>query len=412
METEKLNGYLKEDHRAHILEARERLAPVLKNTSLIYSDFFSSEYGCDVYIKPENLQTTGSFKIRGAYNKICSLTEEEKAHGVICSSAGNHAQGVAYSAQKKGIKAVIVMPSITPLVKVEATRAYGAEVVLHGDVYDDAYGKAVRLSEEKGYTFVHPFDDYQVLCGQGTIGLEILDELSDVDEILVPVGGGGLLSGIAAGVKAANPRVKVVGVEPIGAMSMKVSLDEGQIARLSEVKTIAEGVAVRQVGELTFALCKEYVDEMVTVSEKDIMESVLMLLDKHKLIAEAAGVVTLAALKKRAKPGKKIVCLISGGNIDVVTISSIINQGLITRGRIMCFTVDLPDKPGQLLKVASLLADCGANVIGLEHNQFKATDRYSNKVQLEVTAETNGQQHINQITEILEDNGFLINRVY
>lgn len=412
MESEKVKYYLEQDHKANLLAAREHLKPVLKDTSVIYSDFYSSEYGCEIYIKPENLQATGSFKLRGAYNKISTLTEEEKAHGVICSSAGNHAQGVAFSAQQKGIKSVIVMPSITPLVKVDATKAYGAEVVLHGDVYDDAYSKAVKLSQEHGYTFVHPFDDYEVICGQGTIGLEILDELEDLDEILVPVGGGGLVAGIAMAVKTFRPSVKVIGVEPVGAMSMKISLEDGQVARLADIKTIAEGVAVRQVGDLSFALAQKYVDEVVAVSEKDIMESVLMLLDKHKLIAEAAGVVTLAALKKRAKGGKKIACVVSGGNIDVVTISSIINQGLITRGRIMCFTVDLPDKPGQLLKVASLLAENGANVIGLDHNQFKATDRYSNKVQLEVTAETNGHTHIKEITEMLEDNGFLINRVY
>ena len=341
-----------------------------------------------------------------------NLTEEEAARGVIASSAGNHAQGVAFGAQKRGIKATIVMPNVTPLLKVNATKAYGADVVIHGDVYDDAYSKAVTLSKEKGFTFVHPFDDYDVMCGQGTIGLEILDELCDVDEVLVPIGGGGLISGIAMAIKTVRPDVKVIGVSPVGSMAMKISLDEGQVSRLATVKTSAEGVAVRQVGDLTFAMAQKYVDEIITVTEKDIMDAVLVVMEKHKLITETAGVVPLAGVRKRAKPGKKIVCLISGGNIDVVTISSIVNQGLISRGRIMCFGVELPDKPGQLVKVASLLAENGANVIELQHNQFKAIDRYSNKVVLEVTVETNGHEHIKQLLEVLEDNNFIPNRIY
>ena len=250
------------------------------------------------------------------------------------------------------------------------------------------------------------------MCGQGTIGLEILDELCDVDEVLVPIGGGGLIAGIAMAIKTVRPDVKVIGVSPVGSMAMKISLDEGQVTRLATIKTSAEGVAVRQPGDLTFAMAKKYVDEIITVTEKDIMDAVLMVLEKHKLIAETAGVVPLAGVKKRAKPGKKIVCLMSGGNIDVVTISSIINQGLISRGRIMCFSVELPDKPGQLVKVATLLAENGANVIELQHNQFKAIDRYSNKVVLEVTVETNGHEHIKQILEVLEDNNFIPNRIY
>lgn len=412
MNTEKVNHYLGLNHKENIIKAKETLDGVIKPTPLILSDFFSKEYGCNVYLKPENFQTTGSFKLRGAYNKISNLTEEESKNGIIASSAGNHAQGVAFSAQKRRIQATIVMPNVTPLLKVDATKAYGSNVLIYGDVYDEAYGKAMELAEEKNYTFVHPFDDYDVLCGQGTIGLEILDELDQVDEVLVPIGGGGLISGIALAIKAIRPEVKVIGVVPVGAMSMKISVDEGRVTKLAEVKTSAEGVAVRQPGDLTFAIVKEYVDEIITVSEKDIMENVLLLLEKHKMIAETAGVVPLAALKKRAKPGKNIVCLISGGNIDVVTISSIINQGMTSRGRIMCFGVELPDKPGQLVKVAQLLAENGANVIELEHNQFKAIDRYSNKVVLEVTVETNGHQHINQVIGALEDNGFTINRVY
>lgn len=412
MNQELIKECLSLDHRENIEKARRNLAPVLKNTSLIYSDFFSGEYGCNIYIKPENLQRTGSFKLRGAYNKIANLSEDERKRGIICSSAGNHAQGVAYSAKEKGIPAIIIMPNVTPLLKVEATRAYGAKVILHGDVYDESYRYALDLSEKEGYTFVHPFDDYDVICGQGTIGIEILEELSEVDEILVPIGGGGLISGIALAVKAVNPAVKVIGVVPVGAMSMKISLEERQVTRLASIKTVAEGVAVKQPGDLTFAIAKSCIDEIITVSEKDIMEAVLLTMEKHKLVAETAGAIPLAGVRKRALPGKNIVCLLSGGNIDVVTISSIINQGMISRGRIMCFSVELPDKPGQLVKVAQILADCGANVIELEHNQFKALDRYSNKVLLEVTVETNGHGHIKEILSALEDHNFVVNRVY
>lgn len=412
MTEEQVNAYLQRDHKKDIQKAQENLEGVIKKTPIIFSEFYSNEYDCNVYIKPENFQITGSFKIRGAYNKINNLSEEERSNGIICSSAGNHAQGVAFSAQKNNIKSTVVMPNVTPLLKVDATKAYGSDVVIHGDVYDEAYAKAMELAKEHGYTFVHAFDDYDVICGQGTIGVEILQDLENIDEILVPIGGGGLISGIALAVKALKPEVKVIGVVPIGAMSMKISVDEGQITRLATVKTSAEGVAVRQPGNLTFALVKEYVDEIITVTEKDIMEAVLITLEKHKMIAETAGVVSLAGLKKRAQPGKNIVCLVSGGNIDVVTISSIINQGLISRGRIMCFTVELPDKPGQLVKVAQLLAENDANVIELVHNQFKAIDRYSNKVALEVTVETNGHDHIKQILEALEDHNFTINRVY
>ncbi len=412
MNAEQIKYYLELNHEENIKKAKENLKGVIKETPLIYSDFFSKENKCDIYIKPENFQKTGSFKIRGAYNKIVNLSEEECQKGIICSSAGNHAQGVAFSAQKRSIKSTIVMPNVTPLLKIDATKEYGSHVVIHGDVYDEAYSKARELATEYGYTFVHPFDDYDILCGQGTIGLEILEELEDVDEILVPIGGGGLISGIALAIKAIKPSVKVIGVVPVGAMAMKISVDEGQLTRLAAVKTSAEGVAVRQPGHLTFEITRHYVDDIITVSEKDIMEAVLLLLEKHKMIAETAGVVPLAAVKKRAEAGKKIVCLVSGGNIDVVTISSIINQGMISRGRIMCFSVELPDKPGQLVKVAQILAELGANVIELTHNQFKAIDRYSNKVALEVTVETNGHGHIKNIIETLEDNNFTVNRVY
>lgn len=412
MKETEVEKYLKLDHKLDIEKAKDNLKGIIKDTPLIHSDFYSDEYGCEVYIKPENLQITGSFKIRGAYNKIANLTPEESKNGIIASSAGNHAQGVAFSANAKGIKSTIVMPNVTPLLKVDATKAFGSEVIIHGDVYDEAYSRAMALTEEYGYTFVHPFDDYDILCGQGTIGFEILEELEGVDEVLIPVGGGGLIAGVALAIKSKNPKVKVIGVEPAGAMAMKISMEEGQITRLSTVKTSAEGVAVKQPGNLPFAFVKKYVDEIVTVSEKDIMENVLLLMEKHKLVAETAGVVSLAALKKRAKPGKKIVCLISGGNIDMVTISSIINQGMISRGRILCFSVDLPDKPGQLLKVAQLLAEVNANVIELEHDQFKTLDRYSNKVALEITVETNGHKHIKTVLDTLEDHGFDVHRIY
>jgi threonine dehydratase len=412
MEKILIDEYMARDHAADIRKAAETLRGVLKPTLPIRSDFYSEEYGCEIFIKPEHLQTTGSFKIRGAYNKIANLTDEELARGVIASSAGNHAQGVAYSAKARGTSAAIVMPNITPLLKVDATKSYGAEVILHGDVYDESYSFAVDMAARQNLVFIHPFDDYDIICGQGTIGLELLDELDAIDEILVPIGGGGLIGGIALAVKALKPAIKVIGVVPEGATSMKISLEEGRINRLATVKTSAEGVAVRQPGDLTFAIAQKFVDDIVTVSEKDIMENVLLIMEKHKFVAETAGVIPLAGLKSRAKPGRNIVCLMSGGNIDTVTISSIINQGMISRGRIMCFSVELPDRPGQLVKVATLLADNGANVIELEHNQFKAIDRYSNKVLLEVTVETNGHGHIRQVLSALEDSGFAVTRIY
>jgi threonine dehydratase len=285
-------------------------------------------------------------------------------------------------------------------------------VILHGDVYDESYDKAVELAVRNDFTFIHPFDDYHVVCGQGTIALEILAELPDADELLVPIGGGGLIGGIALAAKAINPKIKIIGVIPKGARSMKISLEEGRVSRLAEVRTAAEGVAVKQPGDLTFAIAQKYVDDIVTVSEKDIMENVLLVIEKHKFIAETAGVVPIAGLKKRAKRGRKIVCVMSGGNIDTVTLSSIISQGMISRGRIMCFSVELPDRPGRLVAVATLLADLGANVIGLEHNQFKAIDRYSDKVALEVTVETNGPEHIREILDALEGESYAVTRIY
>ncbi|MDF2676105.1 MAG: threonine ammonia-lyase [Bacillota bacterium] len=407
----KFTDYENLNHEENIRNAANKLEGTIKKTSLIYSDFFSKEYGNNVYIKPENLQVTGSFKVRGAFNKISNLTDEEKAKGVITASAGNHAQGVALSAQKAGVKAIIVMPTVTPLIKVEGTRSYGAEVVLSGNVYDESYKEALRLSKETGYTFVHAFDDYDVLCGQGTLGLEILEDLPNIDEILVPVGGGGLISGVALIAKAIKPSIRITGVEPVGALTMKTCMDEGCVVELERISTTAEGVAVKRAGDLTYEIVNKYVDGIIEVTEEDMTEALLMLVEKHKLIAETSGVLSLAALKKLNFKNKNVACIVSGGNIDVLTISSLINKGLVSRGRIFCFSVDLPDKPGQLLKVSQILADAGANVIKLEHNQFKAMDRFMN-VQLEVTAETNGEKHIQQILNTLINEQFKIHRIY
>ena len=392
------------------VEAKERLSNVLVKTKLIYSSTFSKEFGNTVYIKPENLQRTGSFKIRGAYNKIFMLSEEEKKKGLIASSAGNHAQGVAFAAQKLGVKATIVMPKHTPLIKVEATARFGAEVVLHGEVYDEAYEKAKELQEEKGYIFVHPFDDDAVIAGQGTIALEILKELPDVDIIMVPLGGGGLISGIAAAAKLKNPEIKIIGVEPEGAASAIKSLNEGKVTELSESYTIADGAAVKRIRDTTFEYIKKYVDEIITVSDYELMESFLILVEKHKLIAENAGILSLAGLRKIKEKDKKIVSVLSGGNIDVLTISSMISKGLISRGRIFSFSVQLPDKPGQLQMVSDILTRLNANVIKLDHNQFKNLDRF-HEVELQVTVETNGEEHIQKIIKEFKNFGYEILRI-
>ena len=392
-------------------EARERLKGVIGETNLLYSAIFSSESGNNVYIKPENLQKTGAFKIRGAYNKISKLSLKDRQKGLISSSAGNHAQGVAYAAQQLGVKATLVMPKTTPLIKVEATRSYGAQIVLSGDCYDEAYAEALRLQKEHQYLFVHPFNDLDVIEGQGTIGLEILEDLENIDCILVPIGGGGLIAGIAAAVKSLRPDIKIIGVEPEGAMAMKLSMDNNKLTYLNTVDTIADGVAVKKPGDLAFSIIKDYVDEIVTVSDFDIMEAFLLLLEKHKLIGENAGVLSLAGLKKVQERDKNIVCVVSGGNIDVLTISSLINRGLVSRGRIFCFSVDLPDKPGELLRISEILSKSNANVIKLNHNQFKSLDRLMD-VQLEVTVETNGHKHIEQIIYEMNQVGYEIKKVY
>ena len=394
-----------------ILSARERIKDITINTKLIYSSEYSTECENEVYIKPENLQLTGSFKLRGALNKICKLSKQQKDKGLIASSAGNHAQGVAFSASKLGIKATIVMPETTPLIKVQATRNYGVDVVLKGEYYDDAFKEAKRLELEHGYTFIHPFNDVDVMAGQGTIALEIIEELKDVEVILIPIGGGGLISGMAVAAKSINPNIKIIGVQADGSSAMKQSFDKGEIVNLDKVDTIADGSAVKNPGDIAFQVIKDYVDEIITVTDHELMEAVFILVEKHKIVAEATGVLSLAALKKLDFKGKKVVSLISGGNIDVVTVAAILNHGLLTRGRIFCFTVKLHDSPGQLLKVSKILAELGANVIKLDHNQFKAVDRLKN-VLLEVTVETSGHEHIESIVSELENNGYNVDKVY
>ncbi len=402
---------MKKLHKLYdFMEARERLGTVIEKTKLIHSNIFSDESGNDVYIKPENLQRTGAFKIRGAYNKIAKLTEEEKKRGVIAASAGNHAQGVALAAQKLGIKAVIVMPKHTPLIKVEATRRYGAEVILTGEVYDEAYEYAKKLQEKEGYTFVHPFNDEDVIEGQGTIALEVLEELPDADIILVPIGGGGLISGIASAAKLKNPLIKIIGVEPEGAASALEARKSHHVVELDEANTIADGTAVKKIGDITFDYIEKYVDDIVTVSDYELMAAFLVLVEKHKIVAENSGILAVAGLKKLNVTGKKIISIISGGNIDVLTISSMINKGLVARGRIFTFAVDLPDKPGQLVAVSQILSEQNANVIRLEHNQFKNLDRF-HEVELQVTVETNGEEHINKITQEFEKKGYIIRRL-
>ena len=392
------------------ITAKEKLSKVLLKTSLIQSPIFSKEAGNEVYIKPENLQKTGSFKIRGAYNKITNLSDEEKKKGVIASSAGNHAQGVAYGAKESGIKAVIVMPKSTPLIKVESTKQYGAEVVLHGDVYDDAFKKAKELEEKEGYIFVHPFDDEDVIYGQGTIALEILEELPETDIILVPIGGGGLISGIACAAKILKPEIKIIGVEPEGAASAYEAIKEDRVVELKEANTIADGTAVKKIGNTTFEYIKKYVDEIITVSDYELMEAFLLLVEKHKIIAENSGILSLAALKKLKEKNKKVVSVVSGGNIDVLMISSMINKGLIRRDRIFNFTVSIPDKPGELAKVVDLIAQQGANVVKLEHNQFKNLSRFKD-IELQITVETNGSEHIQKLTQAFEEKGYEIVRI-
>lgn len=400
-----------QQHLSEIEKAAERLKGVAAETPMIHSTYFSQESGNDIWIKPENLQNTGSFKLRGAYNRISQLTEEERARGIVTASAGNHAQGVAYAAQHYGCPCTIIMPEVTPLIKIKSAKEKGANVVIYGENYDQAYRRALEVAVETGGLFIHAYDDYGVICGQGTIAYEMLKENPDLDEILVPVGGGGLISGVALAAKAMKPDIRITGVEPEGAASMKLSLDRGKVTPFGKLSTCAEGVAVSEVGQNTFKYVSEYVDGIITVNETEIMEAVLSLLEKHKLVAEASGALPFAALKHLNSCNKKVGCVISGGNIDMVTISSMIRSGLVTSGRIFAFSVELPDAPGQLLLVAKTISELSGNIIGLDHNQFKAKDRF-NRVVLEVTVETNGHEHVAQIIKALEDKGFEIHRQY
>ena len=396
---------------AGIYQAARQLEGVAKKTPLIHSDYFSSLSDNEVFLKPENLQHTGAFKLRGAYNKISQLNEAERKKGVITASAGNHAQGVAFAAQKLGVKAVICMPATTPILKVEGTRALGAEVVLHGDGFDDAYAYSLELQKKHGYVYIHPFNDLEVLLGQGTTALEIIDACKDIDAILVPIGGGGFASGVALATKLVNPDIKVIGVEPANAACMKAALAADKVVTLDSADTVADGCAVKTAGTLTFEFCKKYLDDVITVSEMEIMGALLSLIEKHKLIAEGAGVLSLAALSKLPFKGKKVAAIISGGNIDISTISALIEKALIARGRVFCFAVPLPDKPGQLLNISRILAEQNANVIELNHNQAQVTDSFK-KVILEVTCETHNEEHIKKIVNSLHKNGYEVNRIY
>lgn len=382
-------------------EASEVVKRVTKDTKLQYSKFLSDATGNKVYLKPENMQLTGAYKLRGAYYKMSTLSEEERSKGIITASAGNHAQGVAYAAQQYNAKAVIVMPTTTPLIKVNRTKSYGAQVVLHGDVYDEACAKALELAEEEGYTFIHPFDDLTVATGQGTIAMEIFKELPLVDYILVPIGGGGLACGVATLAKLMNSKIKVIGVEPEGAACMKASIEAGKVVTLPSVNTIADGTAVKTPGEKIFPFVKDNLDDIITVPDEDLVVSFLDMVENHKMIVENSGLLTVAALKQLDVKNKKIVSILSGGNMDVITMSSVVQQGLIMRDRIFTVSVLLPDKPGMLSKVAEVIAKKNGNVIKLEHNQFVSTNR-SAAVELRITLEAFGTEHKQEIMDALE----------
>lgn len=386
-------------------EATEVVSRVTQPTKLVYSEYLSASTGNKVYLKPENLQMTGAYKIRGAYYKISTLSGEEREKGLITASAGNHAQGVAYAAGKYGVKATIVMPTSTPFIKVNRTRNLGAEVVLYGDVYDEACAHAYELAEKNGYTFIHPFDDPAVATGQGTIAMEIVKELPTVDYILVPIGGGGLATGVSTLAKLLNPKIKVVGVEPAGASCMKVSIEQGKVVSLPKVNTIADGTAVKTPGENIFPYIQKNIDDIMTVEDEELVVSFLDIVENHKMIVENSGLLTVAALKHLNIKGKKIVSILSGGNMDLITMSSVVQYGLIQRDRIFTISVLLPDKPGSLVKVSELIAKEQGNIIKLDHNQFIATNR-NEAVELKITLEAFGTEHKERIFDILEKNGF------
>ena len=386
-------------------EASDIVRKVTQETKLVYSDFYSTQTGNKVYFKPENMQLTGAYKLRGAYYKISTLSDEERAKGLITASAGNHAQGVAYAAKCFGVKAVIVMPTTKPLIKVNRTKGYGAEVVLYGDVYDEACEKAYELAKENGYTFIHPFDDPAVATGQGTIAMEIIKELPVVDYILVPVGGGGLATGVSTLAKLLNPKIKVIGVEPEGANCLQESVKAGKVLTLDHVSTIADGTAVKTPGSRIFPYLQKNLDDIITVPDEELVVAFLDMVENHKMVVENSGLLTVAALKHLEVKGKKIVSILSGGNMDVITMSSVVQQGLIMRDRIFTVSVLLPDKPGELSHVADVIARQNGNVIKLEHNQFVSINR-SAAVELRITLEAFGTEHKKQIMEALEQNGY------
>ena len=388
-------------------EAAEIVQKVTSPTNLVYSKFLSEQIGegNKVYLKPENMQLTGAYKLRGAYYKISTLTDEEREKGLITASAGNHAQGVAYAAQAYGCKAVIVMPTTTPLMKVNRTKSYGAEVVLYGDVYDEAAAHAAKLAEENGYTFIHPFDDPAVATGQGTIAMEIFKELPLVDYILVPVGGGGLATGVSTLAKLLNPKIKVIGVEPAGANCLQTSLKEGKVVSLDHVNTIADGTAVKRPGEKIFPYLQTGLDDVITVEDDELVVAFLDMVENHKMVVENSGLLTVAALKHLDVSEKKIVSVLSGGNMDIITMSSVVQMGLIMRDRIFTVSVLLPDKPGELVRVASVIAAQQGNVIKLEHNQFVSTNRTA-AVELKITIEAFGTEHKEKIVNALKQEGY------
>ena len=386
-------------------EASEIVSRVTLETKLKYSEYFSNQTGNKVYFKPENMQYTGAYKVRGAYYKISTLSEEDRAKGIITASAGNHAQGVAYAAKLYNAKAVIVMPTNTPLIKINRTKSYGAEVVLYGDVYDDACEHALKLAEEHGYTFIHAFNDLDVACGQGSIAMEIIKELPTVDYILCPIGGGGLCTGVSTLAKMLNPKIKVIGVEPEGANCMQESLKADHIVSLPSVNTIADGTAERTPGDKLFPYIKANVDEIITVPDDELIGAFLDMIENHKMVVENSGLLTVAALKHLDVKNKKIVSILSGGNMDVITMSSVVQHGLIQRGRIFSVSCLLPDKPGELAKVASLIAQVKGNIIKLDHNQFITINR-SAAVELKITMESFGESHKKEIIAALAEGGF------
>ncbi len=386
-------------------EAAEKVKEVVLPTNLIYSEYFSAQTGNKVYLKPENMQYTGAYKVRGAYYKISTLTEEERKKGLVTASAGNHAQGVAYAAKLFGIPATIVMPEATPLLKVNRTKSYGAEVVLYGSVYDEASQYAVKLAEEKGRTFVHPFNDETVATGQGTIAMEIFKELPTVDIILVPIGGGGLAAGVSTLAKFLNPNIRVIGVEPAGASCMKASLNAGEVVTLPNVETIADGTAVKTPGNVVFPYIQKNIDEIITVEDHELIVNFLDIIENHKMVVENSGLLTVAALKHLKCKNKKVVSILSGGNMDIITLSSVVQHGLIQRGRVFTIAVLLPDRPGELVNVANVIAEMNGNIIRLEHNQFVSINRNA-AVELTITLEAFGHEHKQQIINALRAKGY------